>query len=26
LWNWVTTPFIQLTWAGVELPIRHTVS
>jgi len=26
LWNCVTTPFIQVTCAGVELPIRHTVS
>lgn len=26
MWNCVTTPSIQLTWAGVELPIRHTVS
>ena len=26
MWNCVTTPFIQVTWAGVELPIRHTVS
>jgi hypothetical protein len=26
LWNCDTTPFIQVTCAGVELPIRHTVS
>jgi len=26
LWNWLTTPFIQETCAGVEEPIRHTVS
>ena len=26
MWNSVTTPFIQVTWGGVELPIRHTVS
>ena len=26
MWNSVTTPVIQVTWAGVELPIRHTVS
>ena len=26
MWNWVTTPSIQVTCAGVELPIRHTVS
>src|ERR1700722_9853755 len=24
-WNWVTTPFIQVTWAGTEAPIRQTV-
>jgi hypothetical protein len=26
LWNWLTTLFIQVTCAGVEEPIRHTVS
>ena len=26
LWNCVTTPFIQVTWAGTEPPIRQTVS
>src|SRR5580700_809768 len=26
LWNWVTTPFIQVTWDGTEAPMRHTVS
>ena len=26
MWNWDTTPFIQVTWAGVEAPVRHTVS
>jgi hypothetical protein len=26
LWNWATTPFIQVTWDGTEAPIRHTVS
>src|SRR5919204_5887284 len=25
LWNWLITPFIQVTCAGVEEPIRHTV-
>src|ERR1700679_481278 len=26
LWTSVTTPFIQVTWAGTEPPIRQTVS
>ena len=26
LWNSATTPFIQVTWAGTEPPIRQTVS
>jgi hypothetical protein len=26
LWNWLITLFIQVTCAGVEEPIRHTVS
>src|SRR6202000_810732 len=26
LWNSVTTPFIQVTWAGTEPPMRQTVS
>ena len=26
LWNWVTTPFIQVTWDGTEPPMRQTVS
>jgi hypothetical protein len=26
LWNWRITPFIQVTCAGVDEPIRHTVS
>src|SRR6202451_1013525 len=26
LWNWLTTPFIQVTWEATELPMRHTTS
>jgi hypothetical protein len=26
VWNWVTTPFIQVTSDGTEAPIRQTVS
>ena len=26
MWNWLITLFIQVTCAGVEEPIRHTVS
>jgi hypothetical protein len=26
LWKFATTPFIQVTWAGTEAPIRQTVS
>jgi hypothetical protein len=26
VWNWATTPFIQVTWDGTEPPIRQTVS
>ena len=26
LWNWATTPFIQVTWDPTDGPIRHTVS
>src|SRR5512142_1137631 len=26
LWHCATTPFIQVTWAGVDAPMRHTVS
>jgi hypothetical protein len=26
LWNWLITPFIQVTCGGVDEPIRHTVS
>src|ERR1700722_20819715 len=26
LWNWLTTPVIQVTWDGTELPIRQTTS
>src|SRR5690242_21759874 len=26
LWNSLTTPFIQVTWAGTDAPIRQTIS
>src|SRR5580693_4978909 len=26
LWNWATTPFIQVTWDGTDDPIRQTTS
>src|SRR5271156_4768249 len=26
VWKLETTPFIQVTWAGTDAPIRHTVS
>src|ERR1700689_3990268 len=26
LWNWLTTPFIQVTWDATELPMRQTTS
>ena len=26
MWNWATTPFIQVTWDGTDAPIRQTVS
>src|SRR5260370_33947843 len=26
LWNCATTPVIHVTWAGVDAPMRHTVS
>ena len=25
-WNWVTTPFIQVTWDATDAPIRQTTS
>ena len=26
MWNWLTTPFIQVTWDGTDEPIRQTTS
>src|SRR5258707_3381886 len=26
LWNWLKIPFSQVTWAGVDGPMRHSVS
>src|SRR6185437_992947 len=26
LWNWLTTPFIHVTWDGTDAPIRQTTS
>ena len=26
VWNWATTPFIQVTWDGTDEPIRQTTS